>query len=165
MATRRYAARVKNRDIATKLRTNAQLAQEQLLGETSVETLPGIAAYIPGARSGLDLALPRRVKRGSANSSDSHEARFPMRRQRLDLPLRGLAGEGAQAVVDRAIGTLPGVLSAKAGAATAILRIEYDADAVSPQAIHDALAQAGVSHVAKPSHADVSARSDSAKDE
>lgn len=88
-----------------------------------------------------------------------------MRRQRLDFPLRGLAGEGAQAVVDRVIGALSGVLSAKATAASVILQVEYDADVVSPEAIHDALARAGVSHLATASDSDVSAQSDSAKRE
>lgn len=88
-----------------------------------------------------------------------------MRRQRLDLPLRGLAGEGAQAVVDRVIGTLPGVLSARANAAAVILQVEYDADVVSPEAIHDALARGGVSHVATASDSDVSVQPDSAKHE
>lgn len=71
-----------------------------------------------------------------------------MRLQRLDLPPRGLAGEGAQAVVDRAIGGLAGVLAARANAAAVILRVEYDADVVSAEAIHDALTAGGVSHVA-----------------
>jgi copper chaperone CopZ len=88
-----------------------------------------------------------------------------MRRQRLDLPLRGLAGEGAQAVVDGAIGTIRGVLSAEANAATVVLKVEYDADVVSPEAIHDALARAGVSHVATKSDSEVLVQSDTAKHE
>ena len=66
---------------------------------------------------------------------------------RFMLPLRGLAGEGAQAVVDRALGGLPGVRSAHAGA-DQILHIEYDAASVTSAEIHEALRRAGIVHVA-----------------
>ena len=65
----------------------------------------------------------------------------------LTLPLRGLAGEGAQAAVDRALRGLAGVRSARAGA-DQLLHIEFDDALVSPVEIHDALARSGIVHVA-----------------
>lgn len=66
---------------------------------------------------------------------------------KLTLPLRGLAGEGAQAAVDRALGGLAGVRSARAGG-DQLLHIAFDDALVSPAEIHDALARAGLVHVA-----------------
>lgn len=65
----------------------------------------------------------------------------------LTLPLRGLAGEGAQTIVDRALGGLAGVRSARAGG-DQLLHIAFDDALVSPAEIHDALARAGLVHVA-----------------
>ena len=66
----------------------------------------------------------------------------------LSLPLRGLAGEGAQAVVDRALGGLAGIRHARAEATSQVLDVEYDADRVTPAEIHEALRRAGIVHVA-----------------
>lgn len=65
----------------------------------------------------------------------------------ITFPLRGLAGEGAQAIVDRALGGLFGVRSARA-AGDQLLHIEFDDALVSPGDIHGALARAGIVHVA-----------------
>lgn len=65
----------------------------------------------------------------------------------LTFPLRGLASEGAQAIVDRALGALAGVLSARAGS-DQLLHIEFDDALISQLEIHDALARAGIVHVA-----------------
>ena len=66
----------------------------------------------------------------------------------LSLPLRGLAGEGAQAVVDRALSGLAGITHASAEATSPVLDIEYDAQRVTPAEIHEALRQANIVHVA-----------------
>ena len=66
----------------------------------------------------------------------------------LSLPLRGLAGEGAQAVVDRALDGLAGITHARAAATSQVLDVEYDAERVTPAEIHEALRQAGIVHVA-----------------
>ena len=66
---------------------------------------------------------------------------------RFMLPLRGLAGEDAQAVVDRALGGLPRVRPAHAWA-DQLLHIEYDAASGTPAEIHEALRRAGIVHVA-----------------
>lgn len=66
----------------------------------------------------------------------------------LSYPLRGLAGEGAQAVVDRALGGLVGIQAARAEATAQILDVEYDAERITPSEIHEALRQAGIVHVA-----------------
>lgn len=65
----------------------------------------------------------------------------------LTFPLRGLAGEGAQPIVDRALGGLAGVRSARAGG-DQLLHIVFDDALVSPAEIHAALARAGIVHVA-----------------
>ena len=66
----------------------------------------------------------------------------------LTFPLRGLAGEGAQAVVDRALGGLAGIRSARADATSPLLQVEYDAEQIASSEIHDALRRAGIVHVA-----------------
>lgn len=76
----------------------------------------------------------------------NHDLGGTTRMTRFTLPLRGLAGEGAQAVVDRALGALAGVRSAHAGA-DQLLHIEYDAASVTPADIHEALRRAGIVHV------------------
>lgn len=64
----------------------------------------------------------------------------------LVLPLRGLAGTGAQAAVDAALADVEGVQLARADVAALRLQIEYDDARVSPRTIHDALARAGIGH-------------------
>lgn len=66
----------------------------------------------------------------------------------LVLPLRGLAGPDAQAAVDRALSGVAGVHTARAEVSAFRLHVEYDDARVSPEAIHDALARAGIGHAA-----------------
>lgn len=70
------------------------------------------------------------------------------RYERLTLPLRGLAAEGAQAIVDDALHALPGIRTARADIVMQVLRIEYDVTRISEADVHDALQQAGIVHVA-----------------
>ena len=65
----------------------------------------------------------------------------------LTLPLRGLAGEGAQKIVDMALADAPGVLRARASIVDQLLTIVYDPQQTSPAEIHEALGRAGIVHV------------------
>ena len=66
--------------------------------------------------------------------------------------MRGLAGEGAQAIVDAALTGVTGIVSARARIAHGLLQIEYDESRVSEAEIHDALRQAGIVYVGNDSH-------------
>lgn len=77
-----------------------------------------------------------------------------MPHRKLTLPLRGF-GPGAQTAVDQALAGIAGVV-ARANEATFQLHIEYDDTRVTSDAIHDALARAGIGHAphGSPSAAD-----------
>ena len=61
----------------------------------------------------------------------------------IDLPLRGLAGEGAIDRVRRAVMTLPGVSRVEGGASEFLVRVTYDEARVSSEAIRRALHELG----------------------
>lgn len=66
----------------------------------------------------------------------------------LRLPLRGLASEGAQAIVERALEQVPGIKGVGASMVNNLLEVDYDDMRVSEDKIHDALKRAGIAHSA-----------------
>lgn len=63
--------------------------------------------------------------------------------EQIDLPLRGLASEGALDLVRRSVGSLDGVLSVEGGPSEYVVRITYDPAHVSPASIRHALHSVG----------------------
>lgn len=57
----------------------------------------------------------------------------------LDLPLRGLASDGADAVVGPALRALPGVVAVTVLASEFRVRVTYDPARIPPEAIREAL--------------------------
>lgn len=57
----------------------------------------------------------------------------------LDLPLRGLASEGADALVGPALRALPGVIAVAVLASEFRVRVTYDPARIAPAAIREAL--------------------------
>lgn len=57
----------------------------------------------------------------------------------LDLPLRGLASEDAEAAVGPALRALPGVRTVSVLASEFRVRVTYDAARTTPEAIREAL--------------------------
>lgn len=68
--------------------------------------------------------------------------------RRVTFPLRGLSGDGAQSIVEKALASLPGLLTVRALTSRFQLHVEYDEAVVTEQAIHHALRAAGIVHVA-----------------
>lgn len=66
----------------------------------------------------------------------------------LILPLRGLAGEGAQRTVDAALHDVPGVMSARARIVEQVLVVHFDDTRITAGELHDVLMRAGIAHVA-----------------
>lgn len=69
---------------------------------------------------------------------------MPMRTMRL--PLRGLASEGANEIVGRALASLPGIVGIRASMANNLLEVDYDNSSTTEKQIHDALKGAGIVH-------------------
>lgn len=69
--------------------------------------------------------------------------------EQIDLPLRGLASEGANEIVGRALRDLPGVATVTVRAAEQIVHVTYDAAAVSAEAIRGRMHAAGLVHPAR----------------
>ena len=68
--------------------------------------------------------------------------------QTLRLPLRGLASEGAEDIVAKALAGVPGIASIRASMVNNLLEVDYDDARVSEKVIHDALERAGIAHAA-----------------
>lgn len=66
----------------------------------------------------------------------------------LRLPLRGLAGEGAQDIVAKALEAVPGIEGVRASIVSNLLEIDYEDARVSGEKIHDAPNCAGIVHAA-----------------
>lgn len=66
----------------------------------------------------------------------------------LILPLRGLAGEGAQRTVDAALHGVPGVISARARIVEQVLVVHFDETRITADELHDVLKPTGIAHVA-----------------
>lgn len=66
----------------------------------------------------------------------------------VTYPLRGLAGDGAQRTVEKALASLPGLRAVHASSARFLLQIDFDDAVVTEKAIHDALKSAGIGHAA-----------------
>ena len=64
----------------------------------------------------------------------------------LQLPLRGLASEGAHEIVTRALEHVPGVSAIRVSMAYSLLEIDYDEATTSEQSLHAALKTAGIVH-------------------
>lgn len=57
----------------------------------------------------------------------------------LLLPLRGLASEGIEPVVQRALGATPGVLAVEVHATEMLVRVTYDATRTAPATLRRCL--------------------------
>ena len=68
----------------------------------------------------------------------------PARTQVLELPLRGLAGEGATEVVTPRLMSVPGVISVDVRSSMFRVRVTYDPERATPEAIDAALHALGV---------------------
>ena len=66
--------------------------------------------------------------------------------EHLDLPLRGLASEGASEIVGRALRDLPGVATVTVRATGQVVHVTYDAAVVTAEAIRARLHTAGLVH-------------------
>lgn len=64
--------------------------------------------------------------------------------QVLELPLRGLAGEGATEVVTPRLMSVPGVISVEVRSSMFRVRVTYDPSRATPEAIDAALHTLGV---------------------
>ncbi|WP_291164637.1 heavy-metal-associated domain-containing protein [Gemmatimonas sp. UBA7669] len=62
----------------------------------------------------------------------------------LHFPLRGLAGEGAEAAIRASLDGMAGVLAIHVSAAQAVAEVTYDLAVVSPEALRARLQTAGV---------------------
>lgn len=74
--------------------------------------------------------------------------------KRFVLPLRGLASEGAQAIVDDALHGLRSAVTARAMITEQLLYVDYDESQVTRADIHEALRRAHIVHVTPDSTAD-----------
>lgn len=68
----------------------------------------------------------------------------PARTQVLELPLRGLAGEGAAEIVTPRLMAVPGVIAVDVRSSMFRVRVTYDPALTTPQAVDDALHSLGV---------------------
>ena len=64
----------------------------------------------------------------------------------LQFPLRGLASEGANEIIAKALVDLPGIAAIRASMVNNLLEIDCNDDAVTDKQVHDALARAGIVH-------------------
>lgn len=66
--------------------------------------------------------------------------------ERLQLPLRGLASEGATEIVGRALRDLPGVATVTVRAVEQVVHVTYDSAVTTAEAIRERMHAAGLVH-------------------
>lgn len=66
----------------------------------------------------------------------------------LRLPLRGLASEGADEIVAKALANVPGIAAIRASMLNNLLEVDYDRDRVSEDQIHETLKRSGIAQTA-----------------
>ena len=77
---------------------------------------------------------------------DTSTARARAFLKRIQLPLRGLASEGASEIVGRALRDLPGVATVTVRATEQVVHVTYDAAETSAEAIRERMHTAGLVH-------------------
>ena len=82
--------------------------------------------------------MPRRPDTAHAGRTDFLE--------QIALPLRGLASEGADEIVGRALRNLPGVATVTVRAVEQIVRVTYDPAVTSAEAIRERMHTVGLVH-------------------
>ena len=66
--------------------------------------------------------------------------------EHLQLPLRGLASEGASEIVGRALRDLPGVATVTVRAVEQVVQVTYDPARTTAEAIRERMHRAGLVH-------------------